>query len=231
MEQQAQTSTLKFVCPVVTRMGKLASPPFFYPAHHPKLAAASFASQLELKSNLSCIQNQLPLVLFDIFYLCVCVFFSNSSWSDKEIYFLHSKLWLNYSLTGLLPDVYHAHQRKVTTDQRTLPSPNAGDRTCGRCILEWGRLWGKVHLRCERSSSGERVRKHQQDTSWAILTQKPHPPALSQNFRGINWLRVFGFIACKQSINERMLTPLRHTNILPSTYPSSNRNLAWHTVV
>lgn len=173
-------------------------------------------------------------MLFDFLFVCVsvCAFsFPTQVEVMKEICFSHSKLWFIYHLLGLLPKVHHADQRKVTTDCRNLHIHNAGDRKCGHDILEWGRLWGEVHLHCEGSSSGERVQKHQQDTSWEILTQKPHPPALSQICRGTNWLRVFGFVTCKERINERMLTPLRHTNILLSTYPSLNRNLASHTVV
>lgn len=63
-EQQTQTSTLKFVCPVVTRMGTSVFRPFFFVLlniHNLLLGVTART----LESNLSCVQSQLPLVLFD----------------------------------------------------------------------------------------------------------------------------------------------------------------------
>lgn len=56
MGQQAQSSTLKFVCPVVVASGKVRLPATS-PPQHPRLAAASSVTPSTQGSNFISIQN------------------------------------------------------------------------------------------------------------------------------------------------------------------------------
>lgn len=83
---------------------------------------------------------------------------------------------------GLLFSAHHSHVnfRKVTAKLRDHHGSDARDAGCWHDIVERGGLWGEVHLHRKGPTSGGRVRKQQQDTSWAILTQKPGPQTLPQ---------------------------------------------------
>lgn len=105
--------------------------------------------------------------------------------------------------TGLLRELQHADPRKATTELQNHHNHDTGDRMWGHGIMERVRLWGEVHLHREGSSSGGRDRKHQQDTSRALLAQKPRPPTLSQICRGTNckWRKSGFTTAFEEDIN------------------------------
>lgn len=84
--EQAQTSTLKFVCPVVTQMRKLVSPPILVLLNIHNLLLPPFVSQIELWSPIKL--HSKPTSFGAVWFFicvcqCMCVFFSHSSWSDE----------------------------------------------------------------------------------------------------------------------------------------------------
>lgn len=133
-----------------------------------------------------------------------------------------SLLYVSIFSVGLLHWVHHADLRKVTTELRNHHSCNAGDTRCRPDIMERGRLWGEVYLYREGPTSGGRVRKQQQDTSWEILTQKPRPETLPQFCRGTQWGRPSLFVCylnCprKWSFMELLLSCFKSREMMQKT--------------
>lgn len=95
-----------------------------------------------------------------------------------------SLLYVSVFSIGLFLQVYNAGLRKVITKLRNHHSSDVRDTRYRHEIMEWGRLWGEVHLYREGPTSGGRVRKQERDTSCAILTQKPRPETQPQFYRG-----------------------------------------------
>ena len=167
-------------------MGKLDPQPLLPLLNVPQLtAAASSVSHLALWSLiLAPFKTSLQLLLV------LSVFFPlNCDKKGKRKRSLCSTTcftaWCLFSV-GLLLSVHRSHVnlRKVTAKLRDHRSGDAGDPGCRSDVMEWGRLRGEVHLHRERPTSGGRVCKRQQDTSWEILTQKPGPKTGPQHSRG-----------------------------------------------
>lgn len=115
--------------------------------------------------------------------------------------------------TGRLLSVHHSHVnlRKITTKHTGCHCNSDRDAGHRHDVMERGRLWGEVHLHCERPASGTRVRKPAEDPGWEILTQKSGPEVLPQLSRGTQhsrllywcrgWRRIDllgGFVRCRK---------------------------------
>lgn len=180
MGQRApQSSTLKFVCPVVACNGKVKFPCCV------SSSSSSFTSPTRRcvtsrtqESNFSSIQFWLPFVPQLLFVFSAALMLGDKKETSRKQNLKPCATLPNIfaPFAGRL-EVHNVNLRKVATKLRATGG-GPGD-------VEWGNLRRKVHLHCEGPASGRRVREKQQDTSRAIPATEPGPEAVPQFRRGL----------------------------------------------